>query len=325
MLDDISNIDGEIDSLEKRILQLKTRRNACTPLCRLPTELVRRILQLVQFAPDNRTDPFTFRWVWREVDAKWVRVLRVCSWLRGIAMGAPELWTFVDLDAYSDVRLLEKDAARAANRGFTLWSDKRHISTQVMRWLEDQLPAVKRAYFILGSGARDSEIMATLSHCDFALSSLDLSFIEVYAIGPTFLGPTRDRITHLSLSSVWIDYLRPFPSLTHLSLSSLQTHMAYLDFADLFSNTPQLEELYLTRIVLTGHADLDSVKAYPIPQHNLPALRIVRVKLSAAWYLYALLQMLPPPKDQMMISLDDQSDHGDHARANAGIIEKISL
>jgi hypothetical protein len=80
--------------LKSKLLMLKRERNAFTPFCAVPDEIVGRILIALMIEPEN---PFGFF----ETDAflsspKWGRVMRVCSRIRTVALHTPQLWSIVD-------------------------------------------------------------------------------------------------------------------------------------------------------------------------------------------------------------------------------------
>jgi hypothetical protein len=323
MMEEVVRIDDEIAALEKQIIQLKTRRNACMPLCRLPTELVRRILQLVQFAPDERHDPFACQWLRHDVDVKWMRVVRVCSWLRGIALGTPELWAAVDLDALRNVRALEGYSERAAGQCLTLWSRRLDTPKQAVRWMLDRLPMLETAHVAIGAERYMDAILPALASNGPALSSLGLIFQDEGTMGVDFLGATREHITHLSLARIWLAARPPhFPALTHLSLSEHFTNRLHADLRKLLAQTPLLEELCLSHADIRAYGDVfDLMETSPSPL-ALPALRVVRANYTTAWHLFGLLHTLPVPKSQMRVHLKDGGPM-DRPRAHTGIASKI--
>ncbi|KAH7909739.1 hypothetical protein BJ138DRAFT_1154562 [Hygrophoropsis aurantiaca] len=82
-------IDKEIASLTKRLLELRSRRNAITCISTLPPELLAKVfmdcaVQAYQRGKYNRPMSLT-----------WVHVTHVCRHWRQVALGFPSLWTLL--------------------------------------------------------------------------------------------------------------------------------------------------------------------------------------------------------------------------------------
>jgi hypothetical protein len=94
-MDELATIDAEILKLEDQIRQLKRRRNTLSHLCRLPTELLIRIVALLQ---SEVTKPgFTvFKQHQIEYDGRWTRLMLTCSYVRGVLLEARALWSLID-------------------------------------------------------------------------------------------------------------------------------------------------------------------------------------------------------------------------------------
>jgi hypothetical protein len=91
---DINQLDQEIAALERQLIDLKARRNLLVPFCRLPLEILVRMLYFAQVAsPDDRNQIKT---PWIDFNRRWTECTRVCRRLREIALETPSLWTFIE-------------------------------------------------------------------------------------------------------------------------------------------------------------------------------------------------------------------------------------
>jgi hypothetical protein len=96
----VSNL--EINSASLALAQAK-QHNGSTLLTSLPSELIGHILQLWLIGPPwnpstdndklhvfvNAEDAFT-------IDHTWTRMMLVCSYIRGVALDDPVLWSYID-------------------------------------------------------------------------------------------------------------------------------------------------------------------------------------------------------------------------------------
>jgi hypothetical protein len=91
---DVAQMDEDIRALEHRLLTLKRKRNSLITLCRLPDELLVKILRNLQvkakgFTTD--TDFFNFQ----SHDFSWTRLSHVCKHIHTVAITTPQLWAWV--------------------------------------------------------------------------------------------------------------------------------------------------------------------------------------------------------------------------------------
>jgi hypothetical protein len=87
----IAKIDGEL-------ISLKTKRNAVSPLYRMPAEVLIYIMKLVQLSNCASNGWFSRLDLphrdWKRIvpEHEWTRILAVSSHIRAVAVAAPELW-----------------------------------------------------------------------------------------------------------------------------------------------------------------------------------------------------------------------------------------
>jgi hypothetical protein len=85
--------------LTSELLTLKRERNAFTPFCAVPDEMIGRILIALMIEPENPLGFFETDTVLSS--PKWGRAMRVCSRIRTVALHTPQLWSIVDCQAHS--------------------------------------------------------------------------------------------------------------------------------------------------------------------------------------------------------------------------------
>jgi ribonuclease HI len=87
---------GELDAAE---LRLQTRRNRLSPLCRLPVDIIRLILDIVVHSQHKIPSTSTHEGIHNIYGEPvvWLRVVNVCAYIRSIAIASPNLWSHIDL------------------------------------------------------------------------------------------------------------------------------------------------------------------------------------------------------------------------------------
>jgi hypothetical protein len=97
----VSDLDEHICLLDVESTQhareLRIRRNAMTPLGRVPPDVLADILHLlvrVEHAAPDAAHTFEFPFGER---TEWTSVTRVCTYIRNVALGTPLLWAYIDL------------------------------------------------------------------------------------------------------------------------------------------------------------------------------------------------------------------------------------
>jgi hypothetical protein len=89
-----------IAKIDRELIPLKTKRNAVSPLYRMPAEVLIEIFKLVQLnnCASNgwfsRLDSPSRDWKRIVPEHEWTRILAVSSHIRAVAVAAPELWAY---------------------------------------------------------------------------------------------------------------------------------------------------------------------------------------------------------------------------------------
>ncbi|TFK65491.1 hypothetical protein BDN72DRAFT_824541, partial [Pluteus cervinus] len=91
-----TEIDNEIAALYERIHALRTYRNSFTPVYRIPPEILTRIFSFAQ--------QWSARSCWDSTRSGlpgWVVVTHVSQYWRSVAIGSPDLWSYIS-SSYPD-------------------------------------------------------------------------------------------------------------------------------------------------------------------------------------------------------------------------------
>jgi hypothetical protein len=83
------NQDGQDPNINAQLVALKTKRNAMTPFCAAPNEIIGRILAVLARWP-RETDGF-FEINHFGIDSEWIVAMSVCSRIRWVAIHTPVL------------------------------------------------------------------------------------------------------------------------------------------------------------------------------------------------------------------------------------------
>jgi hypothetical protein len=311
-------IDVQIAALEHQILELRSRRNATVGLCRLPSELVVRIIKNVYPRPTEgvKNDaPHT-----RELSPSFVlsrdeiisrvaaltRIMRVCHRLREVALDARELWSLFALKYGTDQRRLEAQLELAGGAPLTIWAgDVKANRSSLDGWIASRLGNTKSACLTLEKDMR--MLAATLATPKPLLRQLEVDFTSSrgFSIGSTFLGGCCENLTHLSLLAAVINVPPSLPSLLCLRIQNLGGDGWLKVLAALLHKAPRLEELSVAQThkpASPNEVDDD------IQQACLPFLREVDVRIYDATALHDILRLIPPPQQHFSatrLSLDD--------------------
>ncbi|KAF8498121.1 hypothetical protein F5888DRAFT_1577245, partial [Russula emetica] len=85
-------VDAEMGAILRALRKIGTRRNALTPTCRIPTEILGGIFLFYQHLSAER------RHTLRNTSLRWVpAVAHVCRHWRAVALDHPRLWSCITL------------------------------------------------------------------------------------------------------------------------------------------------------------------------------------------------------------------------------------
>jgi hypothetical protein len=103
---EIALVQEEVHKLQAHLRQLRARRNAHAPLCRLPSEILTHVMDIlgVYASKAFRALAFPDRCSYEEGSgvAGWTHLMGTCTRMRSIVLNTPGLWTDVDLNRSYD-------------------------------------------------------------------------------------------------------------------------------------------------------------------------------------------------------------------------------
>jgi hypothetical protein len=322
-MDTAEQIDEKIAMLERKIVRLKTRRNATVPLCRLPTELLVRILLETQNRPsedemysDGALSLYPSDGSY--YNPKWIIIVRVCRHIHDVARNARVLWSFFKTTQKHGMIRFGRNIHLAGNIPLTLWMRSNHPSDD--QWLASLfLPNVRSAYLEVTErmpkiiGARN----ALIPHA----YSLRLKFQDfTFPVTPTFIGGCCEKLTYLALQNITIREPPPLPASIRLHIDQIKDKTRYKALSELLCQTPRLEVLSMSDgpykyITSEPTHHITTVDMHEI---ELPALRVVEAESRDAQLLYALMHMIPAPSERLSATnlgeADEKADTGLHRR-----------
>jgi hypothetical protein len=282
--------------MEHQLRLLKQHRNSLVPVCRLPVELLARIMSLLQHSvKPNRDLDFDFI----PPVTGWGHVMRVCAHFRAIAVQTPMLWNTHDF-TYQSSAWRELSLSRAAGVPSCIRINQK-ISGEYLRhaW-----KAVVRGVAV----HRDVlDVFATPELRTLALYSRPhISQNAQYKITRSFLGGSPLPLTHLKIEGSGITLNSPLrmPLLRRLALDKIDINLSFEALAELFEHTPMLEELSIVSIYLAGSHEpvyIDTVITVParILLPRLTSMVLIDTPAKAS----AFIRFLPLPSTALHIEV----------------------
>jgi hypothetical protein len=307
-----SQSDHRTTQMKEHISALKTQLNSFAPICRLPPEILARILHCTQVALTD--DLFSVQTSWINFDNSWSRYTLACRRFRDVALHTPSLWTFLEIDASTVVRQ-EKWANLCATRA-------RYCQSEItcdLRYRPVSLGALQR---VLGS--RDPgqirKLKLKLEHTNlfgdtnrFILAKImpALEDLELHMYGLRL-----DAQQSVSMTS--------YTSLRYLTIHDISlTHGSYIpDLPNLHTLDMSIHEIDDSKglwSILSGSPDLETITIqtrnevllnFPPDMHIvLPRFRTLHVA-GLPTSIAALVSVLPVPSRNFQLVLDDSIADG---------------
>jgi hypothetical protein len=293
-----------IRKTDAELISLKIQRNARSPLCRLPNELLIRIFALAQLRDKIRGPLLPLE---RCMPAMgWWRVEGVCSRFRAVIVDAPELWTrfnaywpeearrlcllrangrplrvlrpVKDTTTANDASLLLQTSQQAAlvftsSRGVAAWPDA-YLST---------LRAHTSSLQLLG--------IRTGSRCNFPVLHLTPPLLAHFT-----------HLSHLQIKTrILIDNAFSFPpSLKSLSIDEVIISVQLDRVRRLFQGLPSLEHFKALRCEY--HDQLPVLQRHDSAPVTMPCLESLVLHLCGATFVRAVSQSITSPQRILEIS-----------------------
>jgi hypothetical protein len=304
---EIANAQARITDLQKQLAQaqthmrtLQTRRNALTPLCRLPEDILLHVLVLLirsghADVPEvmSKARPLSTESSTSEKTTSWTRVMGVCTHLRAVTISCPLLWSYIDLDQKRPTWMR------------TRLERTRHVPLAVNArsnlnaWLGSPLELLgtilSRANYVCFFLQDAQPVEAVVVNAIFNAPAPHLCELVlahptgiVFELSPQFLGGTTAKLTRLVLQGVMLSRDLPFlPALIHLDVHLLILQGELKRLVLLLERAPELETLHIGTLLQA----FDYGGMRPIALPKLSTLTIA----AHHWALVALLPMLPTP------------------------------
>jgi hypothetical protein len=319
-LDTIEHGDALIEELQRRILMIQYSRNALTPICRLPDELLLRIFRFLQNTAYEAEEtqrikslPLDQLCLGRCLDDHWHRVSWVCRRLRRIALDAPELWsTFENTDGLLHTSALWRTVCFERTGGLPLtiyWARSQWQKTEI-EWWAPKIKRAKSAYLDLTMA--DGKTLEYLVESLPNLLSLHVRFAssiwsDQQFLGGNFLGGNGTRLTHLTLEGIEVRDPPEFPRLIYLHLRRWRMDSSHKDhnYHTILRRTPRLQ-LARFQSFTTDPFEMDVLSDVVQPL-LLPDLREVDVHLAEVRYLHSFLRTIPATIQRAKIVLSNDA------------------
>jgi hypothetical protein len=305
----IAALSGHIEGLQAQLRRLYTRRNAHVPLCRLPADVLLRILDVMaesELTPVASGNIKSRRHPDRR-SSEWTRLANVCTHTRTLALETPSVWTCIDLNRLRWANLCVSRAAGAAlnicYRGESHWNQNGRVLRR--QELLKVLPAAQHATLEINTGPyarNNSEEIKALEALDAgfnqplpALRSLDLSFYR-FKMSSNFLGGTSSlrslTLRGFSLYEVKI----MLPQLTYIALHEVKCGHALL--FDFLERAPHLQHVHVEALDVRHGDDFD----LPVRAVNLPHLRILHLEADIELIAFCA-HAWPTPKHRLWLGV----------------------
>jgi hypothetical protein len=324
MAESLTSLDREIASTQLRIADLQefeqlaqakahmrtlwTRRNSLTTICRLPEEILLRMLELLvrsRYAnlPDTESvfRPAGWAPLPHEQTTSWTRVMGVCTYMHAVAISCPSLWSYIDLDhrhsAWTQTCL---DRAKPAPLFVHARSSlHRWFSTPVQIELLGSIMArTQDGTFVWGalpvdttaSNAVQAMFDAPAPHLRTLAVSHSTS--AVFVLSSKFLGGAPAMLTRLALEGVALSADPPtLPALIHLQVERMYVDDEIERLLLLIERAPELRTLRIGRIqhlsVFSGglrRISLPKLATFTLAtQHDVVAALLTALPASSSW------------------------------------------
>lgn len=266
--------EENIQRAQQRILWLKTHRNALSPICRIPVELLGEIFVTLansQIAGYRRsTGPLS--------RPHWTVVTAVCRHWRDISLRTPRMWSYIHLRSRDDDGVFSTFISRSGRTPLTIIEGAYLRSNSISQ--PAQTLQMQKLKMILAEFRRIQKLSLVLGKNLIKLSeetpySFDAPYLHTLNVLVT-LTAARTRMSfptladaswpkledlHCTFASFALVQALTRCSLTQLKVEYLHTPQPAISWINLLKDLPRLEELTIT----AGIAD-PSVPVNDIPR-----------------------------------------------------------
>jgi hypothetical protein len=292
MISNIGVLEHEISALEKKLVELKRRRNSYIRICRLPPEILVQVFGWFQHRRciPNRAQP------WKTYDHKWSRIMAVCKHFRDVALHAPTLWTVIDFETHSP-QWRELCVARSGDAALVLHA---HSTSQLdcfHRARSARVSAFGDIASVLNAPAPRLRILKVRAYLEEDEEE-DEEFAFAFTV--RFLGGQAANLVSLILRGCRISIYDapPMPAVRRLELDIVTFHAGMDSLWLLLSATPAVEDLSVFGISL---AEVDwrlprFEDVVPIPAISMTLPRLTHIMIDdLPAEVSAILRMISTP------------------------------
>ena len=265
---DIDRLQGSIRNLEDSIQALKSRRNALSPISRLPVEILCNIFSLSILCSPVCPE-------------SWTNFSQVSHHWRSLALGAPELWTNIPLrySCWAQEMLIRSKRAKLTIRSEISFATPQKKTIETTRSCLYEMNRVEAIDIFCGiSPLILEEIFRDLPKSAPQLRTLCIKSCypgTPFLIGEDFLDDT-ERLQHVDLLNCKISWgSRLLTGLTRLTLeiwNSSKANSSINQFLHALQRMPALTELCLKDSIPD---DSEGLSTYPVV--DLPCLRLLNI------------------------------------------------
>ncbi|KAJ6581526.1 hypothetical protein B0H19DRAFT_983573 [Mycena capillaripes] len=202
-------IDQEIDKYRESIRALQSRRNALSPIGRLPPEMLSRIFLFC-------SNPDSLSWI-KEVS-------HISRHWRAVALGCPNLWSF---PIFSQPKWADEMLKRSKMAPLTVKADLTYMTPRMVNTVHSSLGQISRIGELdVRTGSRSVPEILNLTDTAPYLHSLCLASPgfaqeEHFTLPDTFLNGEAPRLRRLELTRFFIAWDSPLLSnLLHLKIQN---------------------------------------------------------------------------------------------------------
>jgi hypothetical protein len=318
---EIAVVHNQVSDLQTRLRRLQARGNALVPFCRLPIEILVRIMDILAAptsdAPQTPADKEEKTEEKGGGLAGWTHVMGTCTRMRSLVLNTPRLWAEVDLTRNAEwVKLCMERSASCPlivtfDEDLVPWlgcecemGERPKFSEERSAFLEEHFKStLPRASSVNIHLPNHYELAPSIDEvlCRTAfphLRSLTYLVDEAYDQDPTldisreFLGGAS-ALTQLILGGMEISVCDlSLPSLIRLELRHVEIIEGPVALARFVAQTPLLRDLRL-------EVNFQHTPSHPsiLPIH-LPHLRTLHIRTDSAVCL-AYLRAFSVPKDEL--------------------------
>jgi hypothetical protein len=328
---EIALVQEEVDKLQAHLRQLRARRNAHAPLCRLPPEILTHVMDIlgVYASKAFRALAFPDRCSYEEGSgvAGWTHLMGTCTRMRYIILNTPGLWTDVDLNRSYDWLQLCIQNSRSlpltvcydeyllpsseceCTKDNTVWEEG--LPKWLNETINEALPRASSANILLHSYnnvapyIEDTLCQTALPH----LRSLTYVVDDNRENPHSWLDEScgfligASRLTHLTLAGMKI----PVEGLCLPALIRLEWRDVVITgspgyFASFMSQSKLLQNLHL------GFRYEDATNHTSLPPITLPYMRTLHVETPLSLTL-AHLRAFSLPSEQLHVNAKQDASH----------------